>query len=287
MSTKEAVMRTLVSLLLVAVVPGCYDPPEPPDPQDPGDPSDPGGGPDDTPDPSQPDPELDPDGDGLTTAEEVILGTDPENADSDADGVLDGREVLRGTDPLQADSDGDGTRDGDEIRLLAAADAYVRGGEHALTNFGTDTQLLIKLAPDEGTTRVSYVRFDLVALDDAAAIGQATLVLFLAGYGVDAPMGQYEILSAAETEWDEATLTWLNRPAMGASLRSFTGADLQPYIEITADVTDLARAALPNGRLTLMVVGTTYPGPEGWIKFSSREASGPPALELVGPGVGR
>jgi hypothetical protein len=57
----------------------------------------------------------DPDGDGLTNAEEEVLGTDPDALDSDGDGVDDGSEVDAGLDPLNPDTDGDGLNDGDEF----------------------------------------------------------------------------------------------------------------------------------------------------------------------------
>jgi alpha-tubulin suppressor-like RCC1 family protein len=78
----------------------------------------------------------DPDGDGLTTAEEWSLGTDPYDADTnddgildgiavasgmsatdpdmDDDGVLNGAERAQGTDPFNADTDGDTVNDGDD-----------------------------------------------------------------------------------------------------------------------------------------------------------------------------
>jgi hypothetical protein len=46
------------------------------------------------------DPNADPDTDGLTTAQELLLGTDPLNPDTDGDGYLDGLEVLDGSNPL-------------------------------------------------------------------------------------------------------------------------------------------------------------------------------------------
>jgi hypothetical protein len=61
-------------------------------------------------------PDLDPDDDGLSTPEEMALGTQPEQADSDGDGLPDGWEVRHGLDPLSpegtngasGDPDGDG-----------------------------------------------------------------------------------------------------------------------------------------------------------------------------------
>ncbi len=59
---------------------------------------------------------VDTDGDGLTDAEEVTLGTDPLDSDSDDDGLSDGDEVLTvGTDPLDPDTDSDGVSDFDEV----------------------------------------------------------------------------------------------------------------------------------------------------------------------------
>lgn len=65
---------------------------------------------------------ADSDNDGLSNAQEAILGTDPNDADSDNDGLDDGAEigndgVIDGTDtdPLDADSDEDGIADGAEV----------------------------------------------------------------------------------------------------------------------------------------------------------------------------
>lgn len=66
----------------------------------------------------------DSDRDGLSDAQEAVLGTDPHNADTDGDGLRDGVETNTGvfidvndtgTDPLLADTDGDGSSDGKEV----------------------------------------------------------------------------------------------------------------------------------------------------------------------------
>ncbi|MGM0401007.1 MAG: protein kinase domain-containing protein [Chloroflexota bacterium] len=54
---------------------------------------------------------ADSDGDGLTNAEELEWGTDPNNRDTDGDTLLDGEEVAMGTSPTSKDTDGDGVQD--------------------------------------------------------------------------------------------------------------------------------------------------------------------------------
>ena len=62
------------------------------------------------------DPGTDSDGDGLTDAQEVFYGSDPDEADTDGDGINDFRELVDfGTDPLNPDTDDDGINDFNEI----------------------------------------------------------------------------------------------------------------------------------------------------------------------------
>lgn len=60
----------------------------------------------------------DPDADGLSTTQEIQLGTDPNNIDTDHDGLSDGEEVnVYKTNPLVADTDQDGLTDGQEVKI--------------------------------------------------------------------------------------------------------------------------------------------------------------------------
>lgn len=78
---------------------------------------------------------IDTDGDGLTDAEEISLGTSPIVADSDDDGLSDFEEVRTWlTDPLLADTDGDGFNDGDEV--AGGFDPKRGGGAKLLEDLG-------------------------------------------------------------------------------------------------------------------------------------------------------
>ena len=48
--------------------------------------------------------DVDNDGDGLTSSQELALGTDPNDSDTDDDGFNDGDEIVMGTDPLDFNS---------------------------------------------------------------------------------------------------------------------------------------------------------------------------------------
>lgn len=62
--------------------------------------------------------EDDLEGDGISNAEEIRLGTDPTKGDADGDDLTDYEEVYTyGTDPLKEDTDGDGLSDYDDIIL--------------------------------------------------------------------------------------------------------------------------------------------------------------------------
>jgi hypothetical protein len=57
----------------------------------------------------------DSDGDGLTDAEEALIGTDPNNPDTNFDGLTDGNSVAVGIDPISMDVDGDGVLNAVEL----------------------------------------------------------------------------------------------------------------------------------------------------------------------------
>jgi hypothetical protein len=66
--------------------------------------------------PASPPESIDDDQDGLTLAQENVLGSSDSDPDCDRDGLADGVEAHLGTDPLQVDSDYDGITDLTEVQ---------------------------------------------------------------------------------------------------------------------------------------------------------------------------
>ncbi len=78
---------------------------------------------------------LDNDGDGISNADEIANGTDPDNSDTDGDGMPDGWEVANGLDPLYNDANGDADYDG-----VSNYDEYLAG---TTPNEGIRTDLVL------------------------------------------------------------------------------------------------------------------------------------------------
>ena len=100
------------------------------------------------------------DGDGLSNAQEAVLGTDPRNPDTDGDGLTDGQEVnVYNTDPLKADTDGDGLTDGQEITVYMTnplkadtdGDGLTDASDPLPTIFNYDDGDLAPLGAPDGT----------------------------------------------------------------------------------------------------------------------------------------
>jgi hypothetical protein len=103
--------------------------------------------------------------------------------------------------------------------LEASADAFVRAGSDATTNFattnfGTAPTLVVKNSTTAATQRKSYIRFDLTG-QDIHATPNASLQFAVSSAWVDAtPWQVYGLKNAdAGESWGESTITWNNAPA--------------------------------------------------------------------------
>ena len=98
--------------------------------------------------------------------------------------------------------------------LEASADAFVRAGSDATTNFGATPTLVVKNSTTAATQRKSYIRFDLTG-QDINSTPNASLQFAVSSAWIDAtPLQVYGLKNAdAGESWSESTITWNNAPA--------------------------------------------------------------------------
>ncbi|QNM98794.1 polysaccharide lyase 8 family protein [Chitinimonas koreensis] len=155
---------------------------------------------------------------------------------------------------------------GSTASLGAVADAYVRDGTYANTNYGQTATLTIK-NDGVGYARRAFLKFDLGAI--AGTIVSARLVLAPSSVGQTTAMTHNAYLASSDS-WGETTLSWNNAPAVGSLLGSWS----VPAVGSTAqiDVTNQAAAALAGDKLlSIRVEAAANYGANGWVEYAARE----------------
>jgi hypothetical protein len=159
----------------------------------------------------------------------------------------------------------------DFAHLLApAADSYVQDGEPN-TNYGTNEWLSCKDDPGGTFTRHPYLRFNLSNVHGTVK----SAVLRLKVVGVNGSGDTHTAHLVNDDGWDETSITWNNRPALGAALASAAHGGAGEWVEW--NVTDQVAAESEGDRLfstALVADGSVL------VEYGSRE-SGSDAPQLV------
>ncbi|MFO0758827.1 MAG: DNRLRE domain-containing protein [Byssovorax sp.] len=139
--------------------------------------------------------------------------------DTDLDGVCDGDDNCPADhNPSQNDTDQDGLGDACDptcVNMLADADSWVVSSSPNATN-GSSHVLWTGVA--FGDTRMSLLHFNLGGLPTGARFESGTLTLDQ--MSVTSSTARAVSVSTILAPWNEATVTWNNRPALGALLGS-------------------------------------------------------------------
>ena len=156
-----------------------------------------------------------------------------------------------------------------ENALPPVADAYVRAGAFAATNFGAEDRLVVKESASADFDRVAYLRFDLAPLEGTGTIER----VFLDGVSpVMGPLGRTTPIVAhavADDAWQEELVTWNDRPALGSELAAHYGRPGMRW-----DVTVEALAALAGDGLLSLGLRSDREGAERTVHLWAREAAG-------------
>ena len=178
-----------------------------------------------------------------------------------------------------------GTSPAVEIRLSAAADAYVFEGE-ADTNTGSHLYLFAGYDADETMQRTtrSLLRFDLPG-DSATAVEEASLRIYYAGYSDIEGRIRLTTVRAVADSWQETTVTWANQPSTGdhygglSTTANDVSLGVYKEIDITTLVQEWLDGSTPNYGIYL--IGPEMSGSDySYRVFASRESIFPPELVI-------
>ncbi|UXX79406.1 DNRLRE domain-containing protein [Reichenbachiella carrageenanivorans] len=151
------------------------------------------------------------------------------------------------------------------ITLTTTADAYVKGGVNASTNYGSESVLEVKQGSIDNFYRKTYVKFDLSSI---AASENAVVRLYTNSSG-SAPITVYEVPNT----WSESVVTWNSSPTLGTAITTTTIGATNQYYEwdVSAYVESKVGASISFAFYDASASNTT-------ITFSSKEGANSPQL---------
>lgn len=156
------------------------------------------------------------------------------------------------------------------VSLRATADAYVRDGTYAGSNFGSAPDLVVKRSVNAGNSRETFVSFDISAVSDIA-----TGKLRLYGRLSDTTAASLvaTVYPAPGAAWGESTINWNNRPvASSTALGTITVAGTTAkWYEL--DVSPFLAAEKAAGRNRINFVLRNFTSSDAQTLFASDEAA--------------
>jgi hypothetical protein len=158
--------------------------------------------------------------------------------------------------------------------FLPVADAYVRAGAFADTNYGADPTLVVKDGSNDYDRR-TFFRFDLRTVA-TTHVRRAILKLYVQNLPNGSP-APFRGAAIADDTWSEARITWNTQPTLGSSgmLYSVTATGW-----FSLDLTGYVNTQLAGDKLvSLAVFDDTAAG--RMIRISSKEGNHPPVLEIT------
>jgi hypothetical protein len=154
------------------------------------------------------------------------------------------------------------------INLTSTADAHVRDGSSAATNFGSATTIESQTSATTGENRDTYFKFDLT---NAGDINNAKLRIFAATSAAGSVTTS--VYPVTNTSWSETSINWNNRPALGSPVLNSVTVNGTTFAWYELDVTNYVRGEKSAGRnlVTLALHNPSTSTP--YIKINSKEAA--------------
>lgn len=149
----------------------------------------------------------------------------------------------------------------------ALADAYVRGGTYTNNNFGTESNLTVKLA-GTSVTREAFLKFDVSGLTNAQSV---IIQLMTVDTNTIIPTFNFEFV--ADDSWTENGITWNTKPAGSGTIFTNLGG-FAAGVPVQINVTSRAKTeAAGDGLLTMRIYSSVNWGSSADLSFGSKEQS--------------
>ncbi|KAF2330617.1 Ig-like domain-containing protein [Flavobacterium daemonense] len=157
----------------------------------------------------------------------------------------------------------------DSVNVSPTADAYVRGGIYATTNYGTATDLVINKSGAADFTREDLLKFDLNNI--SANINRAKLKLVARNANTAVASTSWNVSYVSDDSWTENGVTWNTKPATGASLASKPGQATGTTVEW--DITNQVLSELNGDKVLSLNIASTVAVGSSDATFNSKEYS--------------
>jgi autotransporter-associated beta strand protein len=151
--------------------------------------------------------------------------------------------------------------------LAPAADATVRAGTYASSNFGSTNTLSVKSDSTTDNIRQAYLRWDLSSITQT--VFQARVSLTPINVGTNAI--EQGVRVATSNTWTESGITWNNQPGGGERFANWIpGTNASVSFDVTPQVLD---ALAGDKQLSLELFSVRNVGGAGLVDYASREYS--------------
>jgi hypothetical protein len=161
------------------------------------------------------------------------------------------------------------------VTRTPAADAYVRDGTSANTNFGSATSMQIRTTGTTGSRRDAFLRLDISGF---TTVSSAKLAL--SAHTNDGSAIAVSAYAVSNTTWGETSITWNNKPHLDLIPTVLASATVSTAATYTLDLTSYVKSSIAAGAklITIALHGATS---NGYVIVTSRQAtSGRPSFTL-------
>ena len=161
-------------------------------------------------------------------------------------------------------------------RILA--DAYVRGGQYAGTNYGTAPELVTKFGTDAQYLRETYLKLDISSVQTGN-----TVRLRLVGRLSDtrATSVTTTIYQLSSTSWSETGVTWNTRPSAGTTAWGTVTVAGTTAASYEVDLTQQVQAQRAAGQTVIGIALKNTVETPPYVSFGSRETGNAPQLVIT------